>query len=382
MKILILHSRYLSGDASGENRVVEDEAKLLADAGHEVRVWQPSLEGASGLGLVKAGAGALWSRQARARIRDVIRRWGSQVVHFHNLFPSLSPAAIPASVSEGAAVVVTLHNYRYMCLPSTFLRDDRVCEDCLGHVPWRGVVHRCYRDSFLGSATLAASLSVHRVIGSLDRATLFAPVSVFVRDKYVEAGFSRDRMVVKSNFSWGQSLRNGPGEYFLYAGRLSAEKGLKTLIGAWKDEFGRLVIVGDGPERDQLVRLAGASVEFRGLVPASEIPSFLNRARALVLPSLCDEAQPRIVLEAYAAGVPVLASRMGGLPEMVIDGETGYLLPAGSVSHWIHALERLISDDESERLGHAAQTVWEERYSPERGLQNLEAIYERALTLL
>ena len=133
--------------------------------------------------------------------------------------------------------------------PATFIRDGEICELCLGRVPWRGVKYRCYRGSLAGSAALAGSLSLHRAIGSFDHVSLFLPVSGFVRDKHVQAGFARDRMIVKPNFCWPRPQRQGPGEFFLYAGRLAPEKDVQTLLEAWRSVRAPLIIAGDGPER-------------------------------------------------------------------------------------------------------------------------------------
>src|SRR6266542_3467876 len=326
MRVLILHSRYLSGDASGENRVVEDEARLLAEGGHQVEVWQASPERVTGLGLVGTAAGAVWSRTAVSQVRRKVREIGAEVVHCHNLFPVLSPAVPRAAADAGAAPVMTLHNYRLMCLPSTFLRDGRVCEDCLGRLPWPGVVHRCYRGSLLGSATVAASLSMHRALNTFRHVALYLAVSEFVRRKYIEAGFPPERLRVKSNFAWPVPKREGPGHHFLFLGRLSPEKGIHTLLRAWKRVPAKLVIVGDGPDAESLRASAPPNVEFTGLVQPSRVTEFLGGARAVLLPSVVYEAQPRVVLEAYAAGVPVAANRIGGLPDLIADGESGLLV--------------------------------------------------------
>lgn len=379
MRILILHSRYLSGAASGENRVVEDEAKLLSDAGHQVKVWQPFVQRASGLDLVKTGMDAVWSRDAAAAVRRAIREFGPDIVHCHNLVPNLSPAVIRAARSEGRTVVVTLHNYRSMCLPATFLRDGRICEDCLGRSPWRGVVHRCYRGSALGSASLASSLIVHRSLGTFDIPALFLAVSPFVRDKHVAAGFPPHRVRVKSNFAWAAPRREGPGEHFVFLGRLSEEKGLTTLLEAWRGIPAPLLVVGDGPEGDRLREIAPDRVEFRRTVPPSDVPALLRGARALLLPSICYEAQPRVILEAYAAGVPVLASSLGGLPDLVHDGATGFLLLPGDADAWRRGVARLLDDSTSEELGDGALRMWRDRFSPERGIANLQDAYAAAL---
>ena len=247
VRILILHSRYLSGASSGENRVVDDEARLLTDGGHRVDVWDPAPNSARGLHRMGMAGRAIWSTDATARVHGLIRRSKAEVVHCHNLFPLLSPAVLRAASGEGAAVVMTLHNYRLLCLPATFIRDGRVCEDCLGRAPWPGVVHACYRGSTLGSAALATSLSLHNAFHTFDRVTKYLAVSGFVRRKYMEAGWPDDRIEVKSNFAWENPKREGPGRYFLYLGRLSPEKGIATLLSAWRRSSARLLVVGDGP---------------------------------------------------------------------------------------------------------------------------------------
>lgn len=379
MRVLVLHSRYLSGSTSGENRVVEDETRLLRDAGHEVTVWTPSPEEAAGVsGRVRSGAGAIWSPHAAAAVRRLVGRHRPDVVHVHNLFPMLSPAAIRAAATE-TAVVATLHNYRLLCLPATFVRDGQPCEACLGHLPWRGVRYRCYRDSALGSGALATSIGVHRGLGTFDRVRRFLAVSEFVRRKHVEAGFPSDRILVKPNFSWAAPRREGPGEYFLYLGRLSPEKGVRILLDAWRARSAPLVIAGGGPQLAWLRRHAPAPVRLLGDVAPAEVAGLFAGARALLMPSLAYEGSPRAVLEAYAAGVPVLASRVGSLTEIVHDDVSGLVLDAREPGDWREAVDQLLDDDEAERLGEGAWRMWNDRYRPEIGLHALEDAYRAAV---
>jgi glycosyltransferase involved in cell wall biosynthesis len=371
MRVLVLHSRYLSGTSSGENRVVEDEVELLRSAGHEVRLWAPS-PGDAGASRLRLGVRTMWSRPAVREVERLAAELHPDVVHVHNLYPMLSPAVLRTTA---APLVITLHNYRLLCLPATFLRDDRACEDCLGVLPWRGVVHRCYRGSGAGSAALAASLGVHRRAGTFRHVAAFLAVSEFVRDKHVEAGMDAARIRVKPNFVAPMPRRKGPGGDFLYLGRLSSEKGLDRLVARWREMPGRLVVVGDGPDRDRLEAAAPDGVEFRGAVPPDAVGGYLATARALVLPSICYEGAPRTVVEAYAAGVPVVANRHGALPSVVADGVTGLLVDPGSRDGWRDALARLGDDETSERLGEGAFADWRSRYSPETGLADLEAAY-------
>jgi glycosyltransferase involved in cell wall biosynthesis len=380
MRILILHSRYLSGAVSGENRVVEDEARLLSDAGHEVEVWTPAPADSGGLDLVRVGVDAIWSRAAVANVVERIERFSPDIVHCHNLFPALSPAVLRACARTPVASVVTLHSYRLMCAPGTFVRDGRICEDCLGKGQWRSVIHRCHRDSALASAALSASMSLHRAMGSFAGATLYLAVSEFMAQKYEAAGlFPKDKIMVKSNFAWPTPVREGGGEYFLYLGRLAPEKGTATLLRAWERVPAELKIVGDGPEADQLRRDAPRNVSFTGAIPSDEVPGVLAKARALLVPSEWYEGQPRGILEAYAAGVPVIASRIGGLPEVVHEGKTGLLCEPGDPGAWAEAAVALSHDGEAERLGHGAHDEWTRRFSPSHGLASLEAAYEQAL---
>jgi glycosyltransferase involved in cell wall biosynthesis len=378
MRILILHSRYRSGPASGENRVVEDEARLLTEAGHHVEVFTPELGRPSGLGLVSAGLGTVWSRHAVDRVRTLVARSQPDIVHCHNLFPALSPAVIRAT-RDVAPVVLTLHNYRLECLPATLFRDGRICEDCLGRTPWPGILHRCYQDSYAASAALTSSLVLHQRIGTFDRIRLYVAISEFVRRKHIEGGLSPDRVTVKPHFTWRAERREGPGRYFLFLGRLSAEKGVDTLLRAWTQVRANLLVVGDGPEGTRLRAMAPANVEFRGTVEPDEVQALMRHTRALMVPSAWHEGAGKVVLEAYATGVPVLASEVGALPETVHDGVTGLLLPPGDIAAWAEAAARLLDDSESERMGGAGLDLWNEHYSPERGLEGIERVYREAL---
>lgn len=369
MRVAILHSRYLSGDISGENRVVDDEAALLEEAGHDVVTFTPTARVDDGrFGLARE---AIWSSAAR-HVRGLVASFRPDVVHVHSLYPSLSPAVLRVD----APVVMSLHNARLLCLPATLLRSGAYCDDCLGRVPWRGVLHACYRESRAASGVLATSLTVHRVVRSFDRIAFFLAASEYVRDRHIEAGFAPSRFRIKPYFVRPGIRRAGPGGPFVVLGRLTREKGVDTLVRAWGDE--PLEIVGDGEERTALEQMAPASVNFRGAIPAQEVPALLAEARALLIPSR-SEVLPRVVIEAFAAGVPVIASRVGGLPEMVEEDVNGMLVDVDDDAGWRRAVDRLTDDAESVRLGAGALETWSRRHSPEAGLELLELAYSDAI---
>jgi glycosyltransferase involved in cell wall biosynthesis len=369
---------YRSGPASGENRVVEDEARLLTEGGHQVDIFAPGIGEPSRRELMSAAAATIWSRQALAEVRRRIHTWKPDIIHCHNLFPALSPAVLRAD--DRVPIVLTLHNYRLLCLPATFLRDGRVCEDCLGRAPWPGVVHGCYQGSSTASAVMATSMVLHRAIHTFRRIRLYIAISDFVRHKHIEAGFPTHEIVVKPHFAWPADLRQGPGEYFVYLGRVSPEKGVATLVEAWKRLGTRLLVVGDGPEVPRLRSVAPPNVEFRGTVTPAEAARLVSRARAVLAPSVSHEGAGKVVLEAYAAGVPVLVSRADGLPEVVEHEVTGLVLPPTDPRAWVEGVERLLDDKEAERMGTSARELWSSRYTPEEGLVNLERAYQRVLS--
>jgi glycosyltransferase involved in cell wall biosynthesis len=217
------------------------------------------------------------------------------------------------------------------------------------------------------------------MIRTRDRVDLYLAISQFVKEKHAEAGFPPSSIRVKRHFAWGSPTRTDAGRYFLYVGRLSEEKGLLSIVRQWDASLGDLLVAGSGPEEGALKGVARAGVTFLGAVPPSQIPTLLVEARALLVPSLWYEGAGKVVLEAYAAGVPVLASRIGALPEVVEDGVSGFLLPPQEPSKWLEAARRLLDDGESTRLGQGAWRRWQTAFSPQAGLREIESAYGEAI---
>jgi glycosyltransferase involved in cell wall biosynthesis len=378
LRILVLHSTYLSGPASGENRIVEDEVKLLRERGHQVSALTPSPP-TNGLAPVRLAGRALWSTAASKEVEAVVREARPDVMHGHNLFPMISPAVIRIARRERIPFVMTLHNYRLMCLPGTFLRDERPCEDCLGRTPWPGVLHACYRGSSAASAALASSLVVHRTLRSFDGVSLYLASSQFMRDRHIAAGILPGRILCKPNFAWPAARREGAGDYFLYVGRVVREKGLHTLMEAWRQVDAPLLIAGDGELRPELEETAPSRVRFLGSVPHAEALGLLRAARATILPSIWYEGAPRAIPEAYAAGVPAVASDIGSMSEFVDEGRSGLLIPPGDPEALAGAVRELLDDARSSQLGEGAYRSWVEEYTPQRGAAELEGAYMRVI---
>jgi glycosyltransferase involved in cell wall biosynthesis len=391
VKVLVVHNRYRAERPSGENVLVEAEARLLEEHGCRVERLVVSSDD---IGLWPAARKALlparvvWSLAGYRLMADAIERFRPDVVHVHNTFPLLSPSVLWAARSSGAAVVLTLHNFRPLCPAANFLRDGQICEECLGRVPIPAVRHGCYRDSRAATVPLAVMSAVHELAGTWIRCvdTLIVP-SEFARRTYVRAGWPPSKLAVKYNgVPEPGSRREGPGNGFTCLARLDVEKGVDVLLRAWAEAFPHgeesLLVLGSGTREAVLRRVARAQrgVEFHGHVERSRALELVAAARSLILPSRYYETFGLALVEAYSLGVPVIASRIGALSEIVEDGRTGLLVPPDSPVELASALVRMANSAElSLRLGREARSTYERRFHPDRTTERLITIYGRAL---
>jgi glycosyltransferase involved in cell wall biosynthesis len=389
MKVLVVHNRYRSQSASGENTVVDQETALLRSAGHEVVLYIAESDTIEVFPLhrrVALPARTVWSPSDYKSLRRQIRSLKPDVVHIHNTFPLISPSAVHAAHAEGVPVVMTLHNFRLTCVNGLLFRDGGPCELCVGRGPWSGVVHACYRGSRAASLTVAVGITAHRLLGTwTERVSSFIALTGFARTKLIEAGLPAARIAVKPNFVYPTDRpRTGAGKHVLYLGRLSPEKGVLLLLDAWTASSLPLVIAGDGPGRADLEAHAtdlGGSVTFLGNQPRDVCSELLREARMLVVPSLWYEGFPVVVAEAYAQGVPVVAPGHGSFPEIVTDGQTGVLFRPGDAASLTQAMEQLSDPDASIAMGRRAKQRYEDRYGPERNLESLLRVYAEATEL-
>lgn len=388
MRVVVVHNRYQ--EPGGEDAVFAAEADLLEGHGHTVRRLEftnaefgPMPSAATS---VRLGVSALWARGAAARVGAAASDMSADVVHFHNTFPLVSPAAYRGARRTGAAVVQTLHNYRLLCPSALFFREGVVCEDCLGKVlAWPGVRHACYRGSRTQTAVAATMVGVHRLLGTWTRhVDSYIALTDFLKQKYIEGGWPAGSLVVKPNFvSSAPSEPTTEREGFLFVGRLSENKGLPTLLDAWQDcgSVGTLRIAGGGP-LEAPTRLASErpGVHFLGQLPRERVVAEMHGALALVFPSEWYEAFPVTLAEAFACGLPVIAGRLGAAAEIVEDGRTGLHFRPGDAGD-LAAKLRWAAAHPAEMLamGRAARAEYEAKYTPDRNYEQLMAIYELAL---
>jgi glycosyltransferase involved in cell wall biosynthesis len=387
MKVLLCHCYYQQ--RGGEDESFDAEARLLEEQGHEVVRFTRQNDAVYGMGRWQLLRDTFWSRSVFRDVRALIRRVQPEVMHCTNTFPLISPAAYRAAQAEGVPVVQALRNYRLLCPGALFLRNGRVCEDCLGkRLAWPGVRHACYRKSRGGSAVVAALVGAHHVLGTWARAvTLFFTPSAFARQKFLQAGFPAAHIAVKPNFvAPDPGVGPGTGGYAVFVGRLAPEKGITTLLAAWARLRGRLnlKVIGDGPLSGQ-VREAirpGSGIEWLGRRPLAEVLHLLGDAAFLVMPSVWYETFGRTIIEAFARGTPVIASRLGAMAELVDDGRTGLLVEAGDPIDLEAKVRQLLDDSQAlARMRREARAVYERQYTAEVNHHLLLDLYTRALAL-
>jgi glycosyltransferase involved in cell wall biosynthesis len=385
MKVLVVHNYYQHG--GGEDAAFRAETALLRGGGHEVVEYtRTNLDITPSVAKVKLAATTIWSGSSHRVIGELLARERPAIAHFHNTLPLISPAAYYACRDAGVPVVQTLHNYRLVCPAANLFRDDHVCEECLEHNVSRAVTRGCYRSSRTASAVVATMLAAHRALGTWrDQVNVYIAPSEFSRQKLLAAGLPAARVVVKPHFVHPDpGPRAGSGNRALFVGRLSAEKGAATLLHAWKRLGGcvPLDIIGDGPERGAMEAIADGTpgVRFLGRLPREQTLAAMTQARVLVFPSECYETFGLSIVEGFACGIPVIASRLGAMKEIVADGVTGLHFAAGDATDLAAKVGWAWSHPQATRaMGEAARAEFEAKYTGARNYRMLMAIYRAAI---
>jgi glycosyltransferase involved in cell wall biosynthesis len=385
MEILIAHNFYKN--AGGENACVAAELAMLQAHGHRVTQYCVSNDAIDTMGCLDVACRTVWSRPAFRDLRELFQRHRPKIAHFHNTFPLISPSAYYAARAENVRVVQTMHNFRLSCANGLLLRKGRICEDCLGRsAPWLGVARKCYRESWVASAGVASMVAAHRALGTWWNAVdVYIALTEFSRRKLIEGGLPADRIAVKPNFAYPDPVPGvGSGGYVAFVGRLSQEKGLDTLLNAWRllDGVPPLKIAGDGPMAAAFRKASAedASVEFLGTIPMEETLALIGEAAVLVLTSQCYENFPRVVLEAFAKGTPVIVPKLGAMAEIVDDGRTGLHFEPGDAADLAAKLKHILASPlELARMRRAAREKFDQNFTAESNYKTLIAIYERAM---
>lgn len=333
---------------------------------------------------IRLAAHAVYSQDARRRMRAMIEEFQPDVAHVRNIYHHLSPSSLWELKSRRVPVLHHINDFKLLCPAYNLVRQGEACEDCRAGAFWRMVDSDCYPG--LGARTaLMAEAYAQRWLGTYEKCVdLFLAPSQFVRDKFAEHEWDIGKFRVLPHFQVAASAAEPPAEenpHLLYFGRLSAEKGVSDLLRAMQrlPEL-RLVVAGDGPERSRLQSLAATlglrNVAFAGHVRGTELDALIVRSRFTVLPSHAYETLGKSILESYARARAVVASDLGSRRELVTEGETGLLYPAGDVERLCAAIMSLSDPEMANRMGLAGWRLVRKQYTPESHYRAMLGLYE------
>ena len=332
---------------------------------------------------LRKGLKAVYSFEARSKLARLIDRAGPDVCHAHNVYHHLSPSILGLVRARGIPLVMTLHDLKLACPAYSMLTHDGICERCKDGRLYQVVTNRCMKGSLALSALVMIESYLHLMLGSyLRNVDRFLVPSRFYLRKLVEWGFPAERFEHVPNFVASESFEAcySPGRRFVYFGRLSREKGVATLIRAAAEAQVGVDIIGTGPaERDLRAIAAGLDVRFLGYLTGTKLNAAVSAGRAVVVPSEWYENAPLAVLEGAALGKPLIVARIGGLPELVVDNESGWSFESGSVAELATTLRRVaaLPDADVAAAGMAARRRIEDEFSPQRYLERIRGVYGR-----
>jgi glycosyltransferase involved in cell wall biosynthesis len=384
MKIVTVHTYYQQ--RGGEDISYEMEKRLLQKYGHHVVAFEKSNHLLNLYHPLKMGLITIWNQEIFKEFINFLNLHKPDVVYVTNTFPLLSPSVYRASLNLGIPIVQSLQNFRLMCLNGLFLRKGKICELCKGKFPWYGILYRCYRDNYLASCLVAIMLGFNRLIDTYSQIDGYIVLTEFSRNKFIEGGFHQDRLYKKPNFLEMDRISEMDRRAgMIYVGRLSEEKGIDILLQAIELISGKIPVrlLGNGPLRTFVEKKVSRLSRVRWLGEASSLDVLKEIAgsRALVFPSLCYEQFPRVFLEAFATGTPVIASKLGAGEELIENQVTGLHFMPGDANDLAEKMLWLYNhENDGLSMGKNARKEYLEKYTAEKNYDLLINIFKQILS--
>ncbi|WP_299492886.1 glycosyltransferase family 4 protein [Acaryochloris sp. IP29b_bin.137] len=384
MLILQAHNHYLT--RGGEDESFTAECQLLLQMGHQVITYVDNNKTIDSLGLWKTGLNAIWSQRSYRAIRELLQQSTYDVIHIQNFFPLISPSVYYAAKAERIPVVQSVRNFRISCPNGLFFREGRVCEDCKGQIiPWSGILHRCYRNSRTATSATAMMIGVHNALNTWQNMVdLYVAPTNFAREKFIQCGLPKDKIFIKPNFVYPDlGAGDGEGNYALFVGRLTQEKGVQTLLKAWETLQQKipLKIVGDGPLAP-LVQEASSrfdAIEWLGLKNISEVYELMGNAMVLIVPSEWYETFGRVVVESFSKGTPVIASNIGAVAELVDSERTGLHFQPGNHAELMSRVNWMVDHPQRQKMMRKeARAEFLSKFTAEQNYKLLMELYQLA----
>ena len=388
MRVLLLHNKYK--EIGGEDAVLCAERALLLNYGHEVELLIfDNNEIKTVVDKLLAASGLIYNSSSARKLRKKIEEFSPDIIHVHNFVPLASPSVFFIASQFHIPVILTLHNYRLICPSFTLFHKNKIYEKSLhAFFPIDAILKGVYRGSISQTAAVAVMTAIHKILGTWkSKIDIYIALTHFARKKFETSSLSipANRLVVKPNFVED----HGPGDrkrkdFFLFVGRLTEEKGISTLLEASSLATFKLVIVGDGPMRKQVEEFAkkNSNVRYVGFQDKPAVIDYMKTCRALVFPSIWYECFPITILEAFCAGTIVVASRLGGMAEIIEHKINGLHFEAGDARDLVARIAE-ISDSPAylETMSANARLTYLSHYTPEKNYLRLMEIYDYAFAI-
>ncbi len=388
MRILMVHNSYQK--KGGEDVVFEQECSMLESNGHRViKLCCNNDNIRTVLSKIVTAFGSIHSFDGCASVKKKIIDYQPELMHVHNFFPKFSPSIFNTAHKLGVATVFTLHNFRTVCPSASFLVNGKIDERSLDGHPYKMVSERVYKGSLFGTFILATMIQYHKLRRTwLRDVDSFIALSEFNKKKFIQAGFNSEKITIKPNFVLPNikelqpdNVKISQGRYgALYVGRVTEEKGLLTLLKACNGMDYPLTIIGDG-EIKKFKKHASGNVNFLGERSRNEVEQHMKSSSFLVLPSEVYEGFPMTLCESYFAGLPVIASDLGSLAELVVEGKTGLKFKAKDSQQLRIAINYFVEYPEKAQLmGKHAKKLADMEYTEVANYKMLMDIYNSAIS--
>ena len=385
MKILIIHNHWL--EEGGEDRVVNSEINLLRNYGHQVVVYIRSNKEFKYLSIRDKIRfflfDIIWSKKSYDEINDIIGKEKPDIAHIHNIFFMITPSIYYVLRDRKIPIVQTVHNYRFFCPSGIFYRKGKICEECLDGNFIPAILHKCWRNSYILSYFFSNCLAKHFTNNTFKKKIdVYIALSKFSKNKFIEKGLAEERIFIKPNFlEIDKPEMTDDQNFFLFVGRLADYKGVDVLISAFRISGLPLKIIGTGPRYKDMQEKTKSmpNIELIGRLPFERVLEYIRKSYCVIFPSECYENMPRVIIESFACGVPVIASNFGAAEELIEDGLNGFLFEASNSRDLAKKVSLLFDDMRlCERLGIGARTVYEQKFMPDKNYEILMDIYKKA----
>ena len=383
MKILQVHNFYQQ--RGGEATVVAMEKSMLEENGHEVITWykdNAEMKDWSVPQKLKLLHSTTYAKNSAAELEVILRNEQPDICHVHNFFPLISPSIYAVCQKFSVPVVQTLHNYRLICTNGTLFRNGEICEKCLGQNAFQSVRKKCYRNSAIQTWTVARMIEKNKKNGTWEnQVDAYICLSEFAREKFIAHGLPAEKMVVKPNFidemKVTATVNNDQKPYFVFAGRLSEEKGVRLLAEIGKLSPYPIHVFGDG---EGMSRLRGIDqLILEGKQEREILLNKLKNATALLFPSLWYEGMPMTIIEAFSVGTPVISHKLGAMSTMIRSAQNGFFARKDP-KDWVNQMKMLVEEKSvKEQLSQGAYEDYKKKYCKLANYQQLLSIYQKLL---